>query len=333
MKFIIFLICVPFVYSELHRFMTTYTGINGTTMAGIPEFSAVTTLDDQQIDYYDSNIMELIPRKNWIKDFASTHMWKKDTKIRKHVQQIYKNNIHVVMQRFNQSHGVHTYQRMYGCEWDDETGDSQGFDQYAYDGEDFISLDLKELRYITSVPQAELTVMKWNNDRTQLELLKQYYEDECVYWLKKFLKLSKATLEKAEPPKVFLLQKNPGNFMCHVTGFLFRNTTISWRTNGRDVNNSCKLETGDTLPNEDGTFQRNLTLYVLSDKCKENQYTCVVEHKAEKTEKILTVNMTQRSKPGLDALYILIIIIPAFVALIALYVHKNCRKEIKARKY
>ncbi|KAL0147516.1 hypothetical protein M9458_057182 [Cirrhinus mrigala] len=130
--------------------MTTYTGINGQTVAGIPEFSAVTTLDGRQIDYYDSEIKKLIPRQDWMKEFASTNTWKEDTEIREQVQQIYKNNIHVLMQRFNQTHGVHTYQRMYGCDWDDETKDSHGFDWYAYDGEDYVALDLKELRYITA---------------------------------------------------------------------------------------------------------------------------------------------------------------------------------------
>uniref|UniRef100_A0A8C1L7J7 MHC class I-like antigen recognition-like domain-containing protein n=1 Tax=Cyprinus carpio TaxID=7962 RepID=A0A8C1L7J7_CYPCA len=84
--------------------------------------------------------------------------------------------------------GVHTYQRMYGCEWDDETGDSHGFDEYSYDGESFISLDLKEIRYTASVPQAQLTVMTWNNDKGQLDILKQYYRYDCVYWLKELRK-------------------------------------------------------------------------------------------------------------------------------------------------
>jgi len=88
------------------------------------------------------------------------------------------------------------YQRMSGCEYDNETEDSRGFDEYGYDGEDFISLDLKENRYITHVPQAIPTVMKWNNNRAQLKYLKQYYDYECVYWLKEFLHLYKDTFNK-----------------------------------------------------------------------------------------------------------------------------------------
>ncbi|XP_016402336.1 class I histocompatibility antigen, F10 alpha chain-like, partial [Sinocyclocheilus rhinocerous] len=148
---------------------------------------AVTTLDGRQIDYYDSEIKMLIPKQDWMKDYASTDLWKEDTEIRERVQQIYKNNIHVLMKRFNQAHGVHVYQRVYGCGWDDETGDFDGFDQHGYDGNDLITLDVKKFRYISAVPQGFITVQKWNNDREQVESLTQYYRHECVYWLKHFL--------------------------------------------------------------------------------------------------------------------------------------------------
>ncbi|XP_077082076.1 class I histocompatibility antigen, F10 alpha chain-like [Siphateles boraxobius] len=204
-KFIIFFIFIPLVYSELHRFMTTYTGINGQTIEGTPEFSAVTTLDGHQIDYYDSDIKKLIPRQDWMKKFASTELWKEDTEIRKEVQQIYKNNIHVIMQRFNQSHGVHMYQRMYGCEWDNETEKLRGFDRYVYDGQDFITLGVREGRYTAHVPEATPTVMKWNNDRERFTLLKRYYDHECIYWLEYFLELRKVGFKRTGPKKEYIL--------------------------------------------------------------------------------------------------------------------------------
>uniref|UniRef100_A0A8C1KNS9 Immunoglobulin C1-set domain-containing protein n=1 Tax=Cyprinus carpio TaxID=7962 RepID=A0A8C1KNS9_CYPCA len=248
MKFIIFFIHVPFVYSEFHTYITSYTGINGHT---IPEFSAVTTLDGRQIDYYDSEIKKLIPRQDWMKEFASTdiYMWKEDTEIRVRVQQIYKNNIHVLIQRFNQSHGVHTYQRMYGCGWDDETGASEGFDQHGYDGEDYVALDVKQLRYITPVQQGVITMNKWNNDTAQLEFLKQYYQHECVNWLKHFLPLRKLK-------------------------------------NGQEHHED--LDFGELLPNEDGTFQKTSTIIIGPDEWEKNQFVCVVEHKGRTFRKILT---------------------------------------------
>jgi len=85
--------------------ITTYTEITGQTAAGTPEFSAVTTLDDHQMDYNDSNIKKLIHKQDWMKNFTSTFMWQEYTKIREKLHQIYKNNIHVLMETFNQTHG------------------------------------------------------------------------------------------------------------------------------------------------------------------------------------------------------------------------------------
>ncbi len=88
------------------------------------------------------------------------------------------------------------YRRMYGCVWDDQTEVSQGFDEYDYDGQPFISLDLKEGRYTAHVQQADPSVQEWNNDRERLDVLKQYYKHECIDWLKEFLIFSKATSKK-----------------------------------------------------------------------------------------------------------------------------------------
>ncbi|KAK7126394.1 hypothetical protein R3I94_017769 [Phoxinus phoxinus] len=283
MKFIILFIYVPLVYSEYHRFISTYTGIRGQTAAGTPEFSAVTTLDGHQIDYYDSIIKKMIPKQDWMKNYTFTELWTENTEIREHVQQIYRDNIPVIMQTFNQTHGVHTYQRMYGCEYDDKTGDSHGFDQYAYDGEDFISLDLKENRYIASVQQGLTTAMQWNNDREQLRFLKQYYDHECVYWLKEFLKLIKADLER-RAPEVSLLQKDLSSpVVCHATGFHPSGVTIIWLRNG--VHHNEDVDLGETLKNEDGTFQRRSTIRVSPDEWKNNQFACVVEHGGKTIQK------------------------------------------------
>uniref|UniRef100_A0A673J5I3 Ig-like domain-containing protein n=1 Tax=Sinocyclocheilus rhinocerous TaxID=307959 RepID=A0A673J5I3_9TELE len=271
---------------ESHTFTTLYTEINGQTIAGIPEFSSVTTLDGRQIDFYDSEIKKLIPRQDWMKEFASGDRFKEYTEIREQVQQIYKINIHFLMQQFNHSHGVHTYQRMYGCDWDDQTGASEGFDQYGYDGEDYVALDVKELRYITPVPQGFITTVKWNNDRAQLEFLRQYYQHECVDRLKQFLTLRKVDLERRGTPEVSLLQKDFSSPVeCHVTGFYPAAVTITWLRNEEEHYED--VDFGDLLPNMDGTFQKTVTLTVFPDEWRNNQYVCVVEHEGNTIQKIL----------------------------------------------
>ncbi|XP_058616379.1 major histocompatibility complex class I-related gene protein-like [Onychostoma macrolepis] len=274
-----------YIFKKFHSFIT---GINRQTIEGIPEFSAVTTLDGEQIDYYDSEIKKLIPKQGWMNEFTSTDRWKEYTEIREQVQQTNKINITVLMEQFNHSHGVHTYQRMYGCDWDDKTNISQGFDQHGYDGEDYISLDVKKLRYITPVPQGFITAVKWNNNTAQLEFLKQYYQHDCVDWLKYFLTLRKVDLER-RAPEVSLLQKDPSSpVVCHATGFYPSSVTITWLRNGQDYDEDVDL--GETLPNEDETFQKTSTFIIRPDEWKKNQYVCMVEHKGKTICKILTEN-------------------------------------------
>ncbi len=85
--------------------MTTYTELNGQPVAGTPAFSSVTTLDWEQIDYYDSEIKKLIPRQDWMKEFTFGDRFKEYTEIRERVQQTNKINITVLMEQFNHSHG------------------------------------------------------------------------------------------------------------------------------------------------------------------------------------------------------------------------------------
>ncbi|XP_077082071.1 RLA class I histocompatibility antigen, alpha chain 11/11-like isoform X2 [Siphateles boraxobius] len=269
-----------------------------------------------------------------MKEFASTEQWKEDTEIREKLQQIYKINIPVLMETFNQSVGVHTYQRMYGCEYDDETEDSQGFDQYGYDGEDFISLDLKEDRYTAHVPQATPTVMKWNDDKTQLTSLKQYYDYECVYWLKRFLELRKKDLER-RAPEVSLLQKNPSSpVVCHATGFDPSGVSITWFKNGQEQYEDVDL--GELLPNEDETFQKTSSLYVSPDDWKNNQFTCEVEHQGEtiqKTEDEIKSNY-RPTKPYFTILCVMGGVIVLVICIVVHIIHKKLSgyKRVSSRE-
>ncbi len=92
--------------------------------------------------------------------------------------------------------GVHTFQRMYGCEFDDQTEETKGFLQDGYDGEDFLILDLKEMRYISPVQQGALTVEKLNKDRAKLDYYRNYFSTVCIESLKKYVQYGKSSLQR-----------------------------------------------------------------------------------------------------------------------------------------
>ena len=83
-----------------------------------------------------------------------------------------------------------------GCELDDEDHTTDGYNQYGYDGEDFLVLDLKTWTWIAPTPQAFSTKMRWNQNRAELEYLKHYYNKVCLDELKKHLAYGKSTLQR-----------------------------------------------------------------------------------------------------------------------------------------
>uniref|UniRef100_A0A3Q3F007 MHC class I-like antigen recognition-like domain-containing protein n=1 Tax=Labrus bergylta TaxID=56723 RepID=A0A3Q3F007_9LABR len=173
-------------------------------------FVIVGMVDDIQIDYYDSNTKRAEPKQDWMKKVTDddADYWERLTEILKGDQQTYKVDLDILKRRFNQTGGVHIVQMMEGCEWDDETGDVNGFYQFGYDGEDFIVLDLKTMTWVAAQQQAVL------------EYLKYYFNKECVDWLKKFVNYGRMSL----------LQKTPSSRVtCHATGFYPNRAMMFWR--------------------------------------------------------------------------------------------------------
>ena len=76
---------------------------------------------------------------------------------------------------------------MYGCEWDDESDVTSGNEQYGYDGEDFFSLELNNMRWVAHQPQAVLTKDNWNTHESIYHGRKRYFTQDCRDWLKKYV--------------------------------------------------------------------------------------------------------------------------------------------------
>lgn len=91
---------------------------------------------------------------------------------------------------------MHIYQEMFGCEWDDQTGATNAFLQDGYDGEDFVSLDFKEMSWISPVQQGIPTVQKWNNDSALVENDRNYFSTVCIEWLQKYVEYGKSSLQR-----------------------------------------------------------------------------------------------------------------------------------------
>uniref|UniRef100_H3CHP6 Ig-like domain-containing protein n=1 Tax=Tetraodon nigroviridis TaxID=99883 RepID=H3CHP6_TETNG len=269
---------VPNCFAVTHTLNYFHTVSSG--VPNFPEFVAVVMVDDVHISHYDSNTRRTQPRQEWMENVNADdpQYWEGETGNFMGAHQAYKARIEILKPRFNQTGaGVHTYQLMYGCEWDDETDEINGFNQYGYDAEDFISFKLKEEIWVAAKREAEITKRKCDQNRANTDYLKSYYTQICIKWLQKFVDYGRSSLMRTELPSVSLLQKEPSSpVTCMATGFYPDGATLSWRRGEEELHE--EVEPGEILPNPDGTFQMSAALDLSSVPPEDwSSYKCVFQ--------------------------------------------------------
>ncbi|XP_061878099.1 class I histocompatibility antigen, F10 alpha chain-like [Entelurus aequoreus] len=259
-----------------------------------PEFVEVGYVDGVEISYYDSNIRKAESKQDWMNKITAEDpkYWQMQTEINVRNEIIHKHNLEVRKKRFNQTGGVHILQWMSGCEWNDETDEVTGWYQEGYDGEDFISLDMKTWTWTAAKPQAFPDKLKWDQDIFILDYIKYYFTEDCPSYLKKHVKNGKKVLMRTELPEVFLLQKTPSSpVTCMATGFYPDLADLFWRKDGEQMLED--VEHGELLPNHDGTFQMSVELKVEVTAEVEGKYECVFQLSGVKED--LVTKLERRS--------------------------------------
>ncbi|XP_060763910.1 BOLA class I histocompatibility antigen, alpha chain BL3-7-like isoform X2 [Neoarius graeffei] len=269
-----------------HSLQYQYTAV--TPGINLPEFTAVGLVDGEQFVFYDTNIKKMIPKTEWVQNISADdpRYWKRETERMQDEDYTLTVRLGLIMECFNQTQGVHRLQRMYSCELDDDST-TRGYDLYGYDGEDFMSLDLKTGTWTEAKPQAGIFIKKWDPTDAKAKHWKSYLEDECVDRLKKFVSYGRETLERKVRPEASVFHKHSPSpeVVCLATGFFPKALNITWQKDGEDVTEDVELN--ETLPNQDGSFQKRSILKVPAEELQKHKYTCVVQHSSLGEEKIV----------------------------------------------
>uniref|UniRef100_A0A3Q3GZV6 Ig-like domain-containing protein n=1 Tax=Kryptolebias marmoratus TaxID=37003 RepID=A0A3Q3GZV6_KRYMA len=303
------------------RHSLKYLLIGTSGLPDFPEFMATATVDEVQVGYCDSN-KKAEPKQEWAKELVkndSGHLDWYSERCLLH-QQAFRLSMDNLKQG-SDTEGPHVLQRLTGCEWDDETGETKGFDQFGYDGEDFISLDLKTFTWIALTPKAVNTKLNWDANIGLLEENKKFLNYQYPDWLKMYVHHGRF-LQRTKKPSVSLLQRTPSSpISCFATHFYPDRAEMFWRKDGEEIHEG--VEKGDILPNNDETFQMSVELNISSIKFEDwKRYDCVFQLSGIKDDLIIKLNkaLIRTNRGEIHFIYISFPVGPVVGAVVGIFV-------------
>ncbi|XP_028702737.1 major histocompatibility complex, class I, A isoform X1 [Macaca mulatta] len=246
---------------------------------GEPRFIAVGYVDDTQFVQFDSDAasQRMEPRAPWVEQEGPEY-WDRETRNMKTATQNAPVALRNLLRYYNQSEaGSHTFQRMVGCDLGPDGRLQRGYEQFAYDGRDYIALNEDLRSWFAADVAAQNTQRKWEAAGVA-EQDRVYLEGRCVEWLRRYLENGKETLQRADPPKTHVthhpVSDHEATLRCWALGFYPAEITLTWQRDGEDQTQDTELV--ETRPAGDGTFQKWAAVVVPSGK--EQRYTCHVQH-------------------------------------------------------
>ncbi|XP_012589846.1 PREDICTED: HLA class I histocompatibility antigen, A-11 alpha chain-like [Condylura cristata] len=246
---------------------------------GEPRVTSVGYVDDTQFGRFDSDSLSrsVEPRAPWAKQVQQEDL-DEEMLNQRHLAQTLRALLQDLRGRYNQSRdGSHTLQRMCGCDLGPDGRLLHGYEQFAYDGAEYIALNPDLRSWTPADPVAQITQRQWEAS-ARAERVRDILQDRCLRWLRRLLELGKAVLQRTDPPNTHMTHHPTSNhevtLKCWALGFYPAEITLTWQRDGENLTQDMELV--DTRPGGDGTFQKWAAVVVPSGE--EQRYTCQVQH-------------------------------------------------------
>nr|AIY62754.1 MHC class I antigen [Gallus gallus] len=260
--------------AELHTLPYIQTAMTD-PVPGQPWFVTVGYVHGELFVHYNRTARRYVARTEWIAAKADQQNWDRQTQIGQRNEQIDGENLGILQRCYNQTGGSHTVQWMYGCDILDG-GPIRGYYQMAYDARDFTAFDIGTMTFTAGVPEAVPTKRIWE-EQSEAERWKNYLEETCVEWLRRYVEYAKAELGRRERPEVRVCEKEADGILtlsCCAHGFYPRPIVVSWLKDGAVRGQDA--HSGGIVPNGDGTYHTWVT--IDAQPGDGDKYQCRVEH-------------------------------------------------------
>ncbi|XP_076772953.1 class I histocompatibility antigen, Non-RT1.A alpha-1 chain-like isoform X2 [Arvicanthis niloticus] len=288
---------------------------------GKPRYMEVGYVDDTEFVRFDSDAENpsYEPRAPWV-DQEGPEYWEQQTQIAKNTEQWFRDSLRTLLGYYNQSEG--------GCDVGSDGSLLRGYEQYAYDGRDYIALN-EDLKTWTAADMAAQITRRKCEQNGDAERQRAYLEGECVESLRTLLERGKETLLRTDPPKAHVTHhpRSEGDvtLRCWALGFYPADITLTWQLNGEDLTQDMELV--ETRPSGDGTFQKWASVVVPLGK--EQNYTCHVQH--EGLPEPLTLRWEPPPSTDSNMVIIAVLVVIGAVAIIGAVVAFVMKRRKKQR--
>ncbi|KAF4074687.1 hypothetical protein AMELA_G00242150 [Ameiurus melas] len=160
------------------------------------------------------------------------------------------------------------------------------------DGKQFVFYDINMTRISEWMKKAEADDPDYSKEETERVKNQQDSLQNIVTTVMKSFNQSEV------PPTASVFQKHSSSpeVVCHATGFFPKTVMITWQKDGEDVHEDVDLR--ETLPNQDGSFQKRSILTVSAEDLQKHTYTCVIQHSSLEKEIVLPVRDLRILNPG-----------------------------------